>query len=55
VDHGQLGVIGAASWYLNVCAKGASNAEPASVPALQFHQQASGSAAREPSERDGSR
>jgi glucokinase len=55
VDHGQLGVIGAASWYLNVCAKGASNAEPASVPALQFHQQASGSATREPSERDGSR
>jgi Glucokinase len=55
VDHGQLGVIGAASWYLNVRAEGAPNAGPASMPALQFHQQASESATREPSERDGSR
>ena len=55
VDHGQLGVIGAASWYLNVRAEGASNAGPASMPPLQFHQQASESAVCEPSERDGSR
>jgi len=55
VDHGQLGVIGAASWYLNVLrAGGALNAGPASMPALQFHQQASESAVREPSKRDGS-
>lgn len=54
VDHGQLGVIGAASWYLNVRAEGASSAGPAPVPALQFHQQASESAVREPSKRDGS-
>lgn len=55
VDHGQLGVIGAASWYLNVRAEGVPNAGPASLSALQFHQQASESAAREPSERGGSR
>ena len=55
VDHGQLGVIGAASWYLNVLrAGGALNAGPASMPALQFQQQASESAVREPSKRDGS-
>lgn len=55
VDHGQLGVIGAASWYLNVRAEGAPSAGPAPLPALQFHQQASESAACEPSKRDGSR
>lgn len=31
VDHGQLGVMGAASWHLNVHAEGATNAGPASM------------------------
>lgn len=55
VDHGQLGVIGAASWYLDVRVKGASNAGPVPMSTVQFHQQASESAVREPFERDGSR
>jgi glucokinase len=38
VDHGQLGVIGAASWYLDVRADGTPNAAPASMPAMQFQQ-----------------
>ncbi|MEO8777430.1 MAG: glucokinase [Rhodanobacter sp.] len=35
VDHGQLGVMGAASWYLDVRVEGASNAGPASVSTAQ--------------------
>lgn len=55
VDHGQLGVIGAASWYLDVRAEGTSNAGPAPISAVQFHQQASENAVRESSKTDGSR
>ena len=55
VDHGQLGVIGAASWYLNVRAESAPSAGPVPTPTLQFHQQTNESAARGPSESEGSR
>ena len=55
VDHGQLGVIGAASWYLDVRAEGASNAGPAPISPVQFHQQASENALRGSSRTDGSR
>ncbi len=55
VDHGQLGVMGAASWYLDVHAEGAPNAGPASVSTVQFHQHVTESDLREPPERSGSR